>query len=126
MDAIDEAAQLLAAAQCETQYRTVASRSYYAAYNRVIPLAERLGFVTSRTSDDHQALIAFLKSLDVDLLKRIGFHRLPRCRRLRNLADYDQKTAFTHGYAKEAFDTAAQIIGWVDAIENAPASETTD
>jgi len=113
MTPIEEVRGLLAAASSETQYRTVASRAYFAAFTVVIDLAKKRGFVPRSTGDDHQDLIAFLKQSRNDLLRRIGFSRLPRLRSIRNRADYDQNQPFARGLAEEASKTAEELIGWI-------------
>src|ERR1700686_3731953 len=99
---IEEVRQLLLAAKTDTQYRTVASRAYFAAFNGVIAISSRHGFVRRSTGDDHRDLIAFLKNSPSALIRRIGHHRLPRLRSIRNWADYDQSQSFSHGMAVEA------------------------
>lgn len=116
MTPIEEVRTLLEAAQEETQYRTVASRAYFAAYAASITIAQRQGFSPNRSADDHGRLIDFLKLSTNPLLRRIGYHRLPRLRSLRNGADYDRANLFTEGLAKEAAQTAEEVVGWIDSL----------
>lgn len=110
MTPLQECEQLFSAAQTETQYRTVASRAYFATYNHVVKVAIRLGYSPMANSDDHQRLIQFCKSAGPQLLKRLGHSRLPRMRALRNHADYEQGLPFTEGMAEEALEDAKIII----------------
>src|ERR1700730_8758755 len=111
MTPIEEVRGLLAVASSETQSGTVASRAYFAPLNVVIAVAKKRGFVPKAAGDDHQALISFLKGSTNDLLRRIGFSRLPRLRAIRNRADYDQDQPFSRGLAEEAAKTAEELIG---------------
>jgi hypothetical protein len=115
MTPMEEVEGLLTASQSETQYRTVTSRAYFAAYNVVISLAEKRGFTRNAKGDDHQRLVEYLKFAKNDLLRRIGF-RLARLRSLRNRADYVLDIPFGRGLASEAAQTARELIGWVDSL----------
>jgi hypothetical protein len=81
MTPIEEVRELLQAAREDTQYRTVASRAYFAAYTAAITIACSQGFVPNQSGDDHARVIAFLKQSPSQLLRRIGYNRLPRCAR---------------------------------------------
>jgi uncharacterized protein (UPF0332 family) len=116
MTPIEEVRNLLAAANSEAQYRTVASRAYYAAFAEVITLAGPLGFVPTGSGADHSRLAQFLAGHTNPLLQRIGRYRLPRLRKLRNRADYDLQVSFTRGLAEEAARTAEEVIAWIAAI----------
>jgi hypothetical protein len=37
-------------------------------------------------------------------------------RTLRNNADYDRRNLFTEGFAKEAVQTAEEVVGWIDSL----------
>src|SRR5271155_2760468 len=108
MTPIQEVRSLLAAATTDTQYRTVASRAYFATFNAVVAIAQRQGFIPTSSGDDHRDLIAFLKQSRNSLLSRVGFSRLPRLRAIRNRADYDQGQPFPRGLAEEAATTAEE------------------
>jgi hypothetical protein len=54
---MEEVENLLVAAIEETQYRTVASRAYFAAYNAVMRLAKLRGFEAEESADDHRRVI---------------------------------------------------------------------
>jgi hypothetical protein len=118
MTPIEEVRDLLAAAGTEVQYRTVASRAYFAAFVVAIDVATRRGFTPTQTGADHQNLIAFFKKASNSLLNRIGHHRLPRLRSLRNKADYDRGTPFPQGMAREAVETAEETIGWLNSLSS--------
>jgi uncharacterized protein (UPF0332 family) len=117
MTPIEEVRGLLAAAATDTQYRTVASRAYFATFNAVVKIAQRQGFIPRSSGDDHRELIAFLKQSRNSLLNRVGFSRLPRLRALRNRADYDQSQPFPRGLAEEAATTAEETIGWINSLQ---------
>jgi uncharacterized protein (UPF0332 family) len=112
MTPAEEARALLAAAGEETQYRTVASRAYYAAYNNVRAFAEPLGFVPVKTGEDHRSLVEFLKNSNKDLLTRIGV-RLVRLPRIRVQADYEPSASFSRGLAEDAVRDMEQIMDWL-------------
>jgi uncharacterized protein (UPF0332 family) len=116
MTPIEEVRTLLAIASSETQYRTIASRAYYAVFAEVIALAQLLGFVPTGSGADHGLVARFLLGRANPLLQRIGRHRLPRLRQLRNRADYDLHTIFSRGLAEEAARTAEEVIGWIGSI----------
>jgi hypothetical protein len=80
MTPLGEVKSLFAAATTEVQYRTVASRAYFAAFNAAIALAAKRGFTPDQTGEDHKHLIEFFKSQKLDVLQRLGHHRLPRLR----------------------------------------------
>jgi uncharacterized protein (UPF0332 family) len=107
---IAEARKLFESAESETQFRTAASRAYFAAFNWIIEFAKARGFVEQKSSEDHRRLIDFLKSSGSETLRRIGHHRLPRLRKLRNHADYVHDAEFTHGMAEEAVTDAENVI----------------
>ena len=116
MTPMEEVENLLVAAIEETQYRTVASRAYFAAYNAVMRLAKLRGFEAEESADDHRRVISYLKLQNNDLIRRIGFTRLPRLRTLRNRADYVLDVRFERGLAEEAVETARQIIEWARSL----------
>lgn len=116
MTPIEEVRGLLHAAASDTQYRTVTSRAYYAAFTLAMAFAQPLGFAPDHTGADHQRLITFLTQNKNQLLHRIGKYRLTRLRRLRNSADYDVMHPFTEGMAIEAVQTAEEVIGWLESM----------
>jgi hypothetical protein len=116
MTPIEEVRDLFLAANTETQFRTVASRSYYAAYASIMPIAASLGFVATTTGRDHSLVAQFLSAHSNPLLRRIGKDRLPRLRKIRNRADYELQTGFTRGLAEEALRTAEEVVGWINAL----------
>jgi uncharacterized protein (UPF0332 family) len=123
MTPLDEVKSLLATATTEVQYRTVASRAYFAAFNAAIAFAARRGFTPDQTGEDHKHLIEFFKHEKLDLLRRLGHHRLPRLRALRNRADYKLSIAFTQGMAEEAMQDAEEVISWLQRLTSSPASD---
>lgn len=121
MTPLEEVKQLLAAAETETQFRTVASRGYFASYTRTITLAEKVGFNPARTGDDHKNLFTFLKNHRSNVLVRIGV-RLGRMRSLRNRADYTMSHHFSKGFAQDVVSDAEQIETWAASVETALAA----
>ena len=123
MTSAEEARKLQQDAKFETNFRTVASRSYYARYNCCMAFARAKGFKPNRTPNDHTALADYLRTRnhhqkDANLLhRRIGSSRLPRLRKLRNLADYEQDTRFTRANAQEAIDLLNEIDEWLDQVQ---------
>lgn len=116
MTPLEEVQDLFSTATTETQFRTVASRAYYAAYASVMGAASSLGFAATATGRDHGRLAQFLSGHPNPLLQRIGKYRLPRLRKIRNRADYELQIAFTRGLAEDAVRTAEEIIAWIEAI----------
>ena len=110
MDPITEVKSLLETATTETQFRTVASRAYFATYNHLIELVVQRGFVPNKSAHDHRRLAEFLTCQKNDLLQRVGKHRLRRLRKFRNHADYQHDIPFTKGIAVEAVAEAELII----------------
>lgn len=121
MTPLEEVQRLLAVAENETQFRTVASRGYFAAYTRTVALAEKVGFAPARTSDDHKNLFSFLKNHKTELLVRIGV-RLGRMRSLRNRADYVASHHFSKAFAYDVVSDAEQIEAWSKVVEAALAA----
>lgn len=123
MTPIEEVRDLFARATTETQYRTVASRAYYATYAAIMSFVPSLGFSAGGTGADHGRLARFLAQQANPLLQRIGKFRLPRLRALRNRADYELHLRFTNGHAEEAVRTAEEVIDWIEALR--PSSGST-
>jgi uncharacterized protein (UPF0332 family) len=118
---LEEAQQLLTVAAEETQYRTVASRAYFAAFNRVKVFGLKFGFQPVYSGSDHKTLAQFLAAKKNSLLRRIG-QRLSSMRTKRNRADYDHLLPFTQGYAQNMVQDADQIEQWIVAVEKAAQS----
>jgi uncharacterized protein (UPF0332 family) len=116
MTPIEEVQNLFSTATTETQFRTVASRAYYAAYASVMAAAGPLGFVATATGRDHGRLAQFLSAHTNPLLQRIGKYRLPRLRKIRNRADYELQIGFTRSLAEDALRTAEEIVAWIESI----------
>ena len=129
MTSFEEVADLLSGSLCEVQYRTVASRAYYAVFNLVLPIVDKAGFSPVNTGDVHQQLNSFLKKSSEVSWRTLGYSRLPRLRALRNRADYQRTAAFTREHAAEAAGDALEVEellrAWVAASKGiAPLSGT--
>lgn len=106
----EEADKICRAANCEAEYRTAASRAYYAAFHHVMKHPRLADFKPSHSGDDHRDLIEHLKRSKDGQLYRLGVNFLARLRAIRNHADYDLDITFTKGMADEALERATEII----------------
>jgi uncharacterized protein (UPF0332 family) len=104
-----EAAQALRQGGSEVDQRNAASRAYYAAYHRCLPIAEGIGLVATGKGV-HRDLIDTLIGARPPKLKSIGY-MLEQGRRLRVKADYEIASEF-------ARDQAQTVMGHCEAIFN--------
>lgn len=123
MTASEEVELLWLAAQHPVNFRTVASRAYYACFNRCMASVVARGFVPDQTGLDHAGVPKFLKALNglnlANLLYRIATDRLPK---LRKHADYNIELHFPRFQAENAVDLMRDVLGYLDEVEaaNAP------
>lgn len=115
MTAEEEVRGLWATAVHQVNFRTVASRAYYASFNRCMAHGIRHGYVASGTGADHGGIAEHLRRRDVaapggNLLYRVGSTRLPQLRKLRKQADYDRDSAFARGSAEASFNLMNDIL----------------
>ena len=85
---LEVAERLFREATEESEFRTVASTAYMAAFQHVLNHPKCNDFKKSNTGGDHRLLIQYLKNSSDPGLKKVGYSFLPRLRALRNRADY--------------------------------------
>jgi uncharacterized protein (UPF0332 family) len=98
-------AQRLAAAAAEEDWRTAASRAYYAAFHIASNFLTSLGFVVPNAERAHAYLWLRLQNCGAPTVQRAGIV-LNDLRRQRTRADYDLQHAFTQARA------LAAVQGW--------------
>src|SRR5690242_19929577 len=96
-------AQTLAAGRAEVEWRSAASRAYYAAFHVVRDLFRGLGFAVPRADAAHKYLALRLQNCGHAHLEQAG-RDLDNLRILRNTADYDLSPAFSQRQGRAAID----------------------
>ncbi|MBT3550312.1 MAG: HEPN domain-containing protein [Rhodospirillaceae bacterium] len=107
---LEVAERLFAGAQEESEFRTVASTSYMAAFQHVLNHPRCSEFKITKTGEDHRLLFEYLKLSTDAGMRRLGHNYLTRLRALRNKADYTMDIPFTRGEAEEALERATEVI----------------
>ena len=110
-----ESAKALAGGEAEVDQRNAASRAYYAAYHRCLPIAQRFG-LPARPEHVHRDLIDTLKTTRDNRLKSIAY-MLNQCRKIRVDADYEINVPFTQGEAQTALSQCERIINQADSFD---------
>lgn len=110
----------LAADATEADWRTAASRAYYAAFHVARRLLADLNFTVPRADRAHQYLVFRLSNSGEAAVEQAG-RDLETLRRLRNRADYDETPAVTQPQATAAVQMAEGIIQVLDAARQVPA-----
>lgn len=105
----------LAALAGEEDWRTAASRAYYAAFHIAAQFLTDLGFVVPNAERAHAYLWLRLQNCGVPTVQRAGI-LLNDLRRQRTRADYDLPHAFTQARALAALQGADSIIQVLDAV----------
>jgi uncharacterized protein (UPF0332 family) len=115
-------ARQLVGSRAEEDWRTAASRAYYALFLECREALHRWGFVISQRDRAHaEVRLRFSYAADPDL-KHIGT-TLDRLSQLRNRADYDLAPApwfLTNVEAKEAVTKADKAIALLDQSMRTP------
>jgi uncharacterized protein (UPF0332 family) len=118
-DFLDQADELVNAAR-EVDWRSAASRAYYAAFHVARSLLEAAGFVVPRAEQAHQYLHLRLANSGHPDIEQAGTE-LDDLRRRRNRADYDLHIAFPQSAAHDAVTTALAVIDLLESLAAAPA-----
>ncbi len=113
----------LAAGTGEADWRTAASRAYYAAFHVARQLLSDLGFVVPRADAAHRYLSLRLSNCGETTLEASG-RNLETLRRLRNRADYDTRPPFPSNEAEAAVRLAENIIQVLDGALHEPTRTT--
>lgn len=106
-------ASKLAVSGGETEWRSAASRAYFAAYHRTRTLIHALGFGIPRGDQSHAYLWRRLQGCKTSAVGDIG-SLLKELRNSRNRADYDLDEDFPRDDAKYAVEAASDILHFLD------------
>lgn len=114
-------ARRLAGGRDEADWRSAASRAYYAARD----LLTAFHFTTPRADHAHEYLYRRLNNCGERAVQDAA-DQLLDLRRLRNRADYDMRSPFLVSHATDAVADADQILQTFDALTLAERSRITD
>jgi uncharacterized protein (UPF0332 family) len=103
----------------EADWRSAASRAYYAAFHVAQRLLADLKFTVPRADRAHQYLIFRLSNCGEPVVEQAG-RDLETLRRLRNRADYDELPPVTQPQAVAAVRRAEDVIRHLDDARNDP------
>ncbi len=109
-EALLDAAAEIGVGGREVDWRNAASRGYYAAYHRCIPLA----YGDASAQPGHGELIGRLTDAKASVLQRQVGHLLKQCKRLRERADYRIADDFDQADAETALDASRRIFKFAD------------
>ena len=102
-----EAAKALGRGDSEVDWRNAASRAYYAAWHRCLPIGRSVGLSAERGV--HRQLIETLEQDRNMTLRSLGYI-LRQCRKLRVKADYEIETDFSPEDAQVALTQSEKIL----------------
>lgn len=108
-------ARHMAASNAEEDWRTGASRAYYAAFHLGSAFVRNLGFVVPNAERAHAYLWLRLQNCGDPTVQRAGI-LLNDLRRQRTRADYDLQHSFSQARAHAAVQDAMTIIQVLDAV----------
>ena len=108
-DTLLQVAQEMAAGTREVDWRSAASRAYYAAYHRCIPYA----YGRASASPGHTQMIADLTHRDAESSSRRAGYLLRHCKQLREQADYELTATFQWDDADSALKSTGLIFDLV-------------
>ena len=114
-DALLEAAKALGRGEAEVDRRNAASRAYYAAYHRCLPLSRSIGLSAEPGHGVHRQLVDTLTGSSDLRVKSVGY-RLNECRKLRTQADYEIEIDFSSRDARVAIAQCERIMSQVDVL----------
>ena len=114
-DALFEAAKALGRGGTEVDRRNAASRAYYAAYHRCLPIGRSIGLSAAPDRGVHRQLVDTLTESSDPKMKSVGY-RLDQCRKLRVQADYEIESDFSSRNARLVIEQCERILGQVDAL----------
>jgi uncharacterized protein (UPF0332 family) len=109
----------LANGTTEAEWRSAASRAYYACFHVGRRLLSDLGFNVPRADRAHQYLVFRLSNSGTASVEQAG-RDLETLRRLRNRADYDELPAFPQPQAAAGVQLAEHIVQALDAARLEP------
>jgi uncharacterized protein (UPF0332 family) len=115
----------LAGGSEEPDWRSAASRAYYACFHVARDLLSALRFVAPRADRAHDYLYFRLNNCGHGGVQRTA-RRLHDLRSLRNRADYDLRQPFVAIVAAGAVATAASILQTLDGLTPAELTQITD
>jgi uncharacterized protein (UPF0332 family) len=109
----------LAGGTTEAEWRSAASRAYYAAFHVARRLLSDLQFTVPRADRAHQYLIFRLCNSSEGTVQQAG-RDLETLRRLRNRADYDETPALPQPQAVAAVQIAEMVVRVLDDSRQEP------
>jgi uncharacterized protein (UPF0332 family) len=112
-------ASTLAAGTTEAEWRTAASRAYYAAFHGARALLTDLGFTVPRAEAAHQYVYRRLNNCGEPTIQKSAAD-LDGLRSIRNRADYDWHIPFPASLAPPLPNTAEQVVVVIDAARSEP------
>lgn len=118
-NALLEAAKALGRGESEVDWRNAASRAYYAAWHRCLPIGRSVGLSAQPDQGVHRQLIETLTGNRDRTLKSLGY-MLEQCRALRVGADYEIETDFPPEDARTALEQCEKILNKAGAFLQAP------
>ena len=118
-NALLDAAKVLGRGESEVDRRNAASRAYYAAWHRRLPIGRSVGLSAQPGQGMHRQLIATLTGNQDRTLKSLGY-MLEQCRALRVEADYEIETDFPPEDTRTALEQCEKILKKATALLPAP------
>ena len=119
------AARRMTAGSQEADWRSAASRAYYAAFHGARDVLAALRFRTPRADRAHNYLYVRLNNCGIPSVEHAA-NDLHDLRTLRNIADYDVGQSFMSQEAAGAVDSAETILKVFDALTPAERTKMTD
>lgn len=107
----------------EAEWRSAASRAYYAAFHVARELLEGCGFVVPTAEPAHSYLWLRLANAGQPDIQAAG-NKLRELRRYRNWADYDLRVPFPDFDAVGQVQDADDVIQLLQAVQGSPAIRT--
>lgn len=105
---------------CEAEWRSAASRAYYAAFHVAGRLLRQVGFAVPPDQGAHAYVWLRLSNTRVSLIDEAG-RRLQSLRRARGWADYDLDRVFDEMLAVAQVNEAMSVITSLDDLATTPA-----
>ena len=118
-NALLDAAKALGRGATEVDRSNAASRAYYAAWHRCLPIGRSVGLSVQPGQGVHQQLIGTLTGDRNPTLKSLGY-MLRQCRDLRVEADYEIEIDFPPEDARTALAQCEKILNKAAAFLPAP------
>ena len=112
-------ARIWSKSRTEGEWRSAASRAYYAAFHVAVQLLKDLGFAVPHAERAHAYLWLRLSNAGYSTVEQAGID-LNALRGERNRADYDGRRPFLAATAVNLVQTAENIIRALDAARNDP------